>query len=151
MENPLKKTLALALDIDRFMRLIHTNLHPKAEVVDHEKIGPFGGMVLMTIAEHEPLSIQALTRQLARDKAQMTRIIQLLERKSLLHRTQSSEDGRVSMVSLTDKGHALVVGFQDALAEVVEDLLSGIKAEERKRFSATLQKIFENTQEAGDR
>ncbi|MGD1933791.1 MAG: MarR family winged helix-turn-helix transcriptional regulator [Candidatus Phaeomarinobacter sp.] len=142
METALKKTLALALDIDRFMRLIHVNLHPKAQAIDEQKVGPLGGMVLMTIAENERLSIQDLTRQLARDKAQMTRLIQLLERKELLLRTRLPDDARVSLVSLTSEGHALVASFQDALADVVEDLLSGVNAEERKQFSATLRKIL---------
>ncbi|MEO0962357.1 MAG: MarR family transcriptional regulator [Pseudomonadota bacterium] len=151
MEITLQNSLSLALDIDRFMRVIHASLHPKAEASDRQKVGPFGGMVLMTIAETEPISIQALTRQLARDKAQMTRIIQLLEQKELLVRKRSSEDGRVSLVSLTDEGQTLVDSFQDALADVVEELLKGVSTEERKRLSATLQKILLNAGPVADR
>lgn len=147
MEFALKDTLALALDIDRFMRRIHANLHPKAQAIDEEKVGPLGGMVLMTIAENEPVSIQKLTRHLARDKAQMTRLIQMLERKALLHRAQSSDDGRVSLISLTARGHTLVAGFQAGLAEVVEDLLEGVGAAERHQFSATLRKVLSNKAE----
>lgn len=150
MEPTLKDTLALALDIDRFMRRIHANLHPKAQAVDAEKVGPLGGMVLITIAENEPVSMQMLTRQLARDKAQMTRLIQMLERKALLQRVQSSEDGRVSLISLTTRGHTLVSSFQAGLAEVVEDLLEGIDATERRQFSATLRKVLSNKTEPAE-
>ena len=44
-------SIELALQIDRLMRRIHAELHPRANDFDHEGVGPIGGMLLLTIGE----------------------------------------------------------------------------------------------------
>lgn len=144
MKRVLSDSHKLALDIDRFMRRFHSQTHPKALAADQENVGPLGGMVLITIAEMQPVATQDLTRQLNRDKAQMTRILQSLERKGMLSRAPSSTDGRVTMLTLTGKGIAAVADFQRVMAEVVDDLLGGISASEKAQLSRTLTKALNN-------
>ncbi|MEO0816688.1 MAG: MarR family transcriptional regulator [Pseudomonadota bacterium] len=141
MTRPLDETLSLAIHIDRLMRLIHAELEPRARRVDEEKVGPLGGMVLMTIEDHAPVPLNTLAALLARDKGQMTRHVQMLERKGLLTREPSAQDGRVVLVRLTPKGSARVDAFRGALASVVGDILDGVESEERGQFLATLMKI----------
>ena len=134
------------------MRRIHVDLRPKAMRVDDANVGPLGGMVLMTIDESAPISIQDLAAKLARDKGQMTRYIQTLERKELIERVDWPEDRRVSLVRLTPAGLALVTAFREALADVVDALLIDIDAAERGRLLATLQKLLQTetgTERAG--
>ncbi|MEL6801822.1 MAG: hypothetical protein AAFO80_18280 [Pseudomonadota bacterium] len=59
--------------VDRFMRHIHADLGRKAPTFDKERVGPAGGMVLMALADQEPVAIHKLLRSIARDKAQITR------------------------------------------------------------------------------
>ena len=142
MESILDDRLALALNIDRLMRRIHVDLRPGAEAVDAFRVGPLGGMILMTIAETEPVPTQILAREVGRDSGQMTRILNMLERKGLLTRARSTEDGRVWLVSLTETGQTQVSKFQAALLEVVDGLLHKLDPEERSQLSRALEKVL---------
>ena len=142
MRRDLSPSSALALDVDRLMRLIHATLAPMAKEADTAKVRPVGGMILMTIADMEPVPIQTLTRRLGRDKAQMTRALQALERKGMIERHRCAQDARVWRVSLTGEGRALVTRFQDLLGEVIASLMTDVRAADREQFAATLRTIL---------
>ncbi|MEO1154386.1 MAG: hypothetical protein AAFX59_11050 [Pseudomonadota bacterium] len=59
--------------VDRFMRHIHADPGRKAPTFDKERVGPAGGMVLMALADQEPVAIHRLLRSIARNKVQITR------------------------------------------------------------------------------
>lgn len=122
----------LALLIDRFMRRIHFGLQSKAHSFDTEKVGPGGGIVLLTLSDMRCPSLQALTNQVARDKSQMTRTIRSLETKGLVKREASPNDARVTLVSLTTTGERVVSELKHAVAETISEILTPIsKPEER--------------------
>lgn len=147
MEKQLADTLTLAVHLDRLMRRIHADLHPKAMRLDNANVGPLGGMVLMTIEENAPISVQDLAKQLARDKGQMTRFVQSLERKALLVRMECPEDRRVSLIRLTTEGETLVKAFRNALAEVVDRMLVDVGPEEQAQLLTILQKLLKAPKE----
>ena len=89
----------LALLVDRFMRKIHSGLQERAPGFDREAVGPGGGIVLMTLDDAGRISLNELTKRVARDKSQMTRMIRSLETKGLVQREMSLGDG--SAVRLT--------------------------------------------------
>jgi len=97
----------LALLTDRFMRRIHSGLQAKADSFDTEKVGSGGG-ILLNLADMGSPSMHDLTHQVARDKSQMTRTIRLLEGKGLVARKTAPSDARVTLVSFTPKGEAVV-------------------------------------------
>ncbi len=142
--------LALARDLDRLMRVLQCATRQRAEVVDRARIGPFGAMTLMTIADEEPLPIQGLARGLARDKAQITRTVKLLEEAGLVRRSRSPSDGRVWLVGLTGDGREHVAGFRELLADVVEGLTGGLDDAERRQFSAILAKMLASSSLEGE-
>ena len=122
----------LALLIDRFMRRIHFGLQSKGPTFDTEKVGPGGGIVLLTLADMGCTSLHELTKQVARDKSQMTRTIRSLETKGLVARTPSPNDARVTLVYLTDAGAQVVDTLKEAVTETISEVLAPIsKAEER--------------------
>ncbi|MEM7493386.1 MAG: MarR family transcriptional regulator [Pseudomonadota bacterium] len=124
------------------MRRIHATLHPKAQLVDVEKVGQLGGMILMTIQDMEPVLLRDLSTHLSRDKAQMTRHVQMLERKNLLSRKTSEKDGRKILIELTDRGHELVGAFQSELSKVISEMLPDIDESEIKQFSSVVQRMI---------
>ncbi|MEL6521205.1 MAG: MarR family transcriptional regulator [Pseudomonadota bacterium] len=114
------------------MRRIHFGLQAKAHEFDTAKVGPGGGIVLLTLAEMGCTSLHELTHRVARDKSQMTRTIRSLEHKGLVERQSSPSDARVSLVSLTDAGEEMVKELQKAVAQTIGSILAPItKAEER--------------------
>ncbi|MEM8686566.1 MAG: MarR family transcriptional regulator [Pseudomonadota bacterium] len=131
----------IAYLVDRFMRRISANLHHKALRVDVDRVGPFGGMILLTLSDAEPVSMHALVAQMGRDKSQMTRAIKSLEDKGMIERHRCPDDGRVSVLQLTQKGRMFVGDIKAVLAGVIDDILSPVSAEERQNLVEVLRKI----------
>lgn len=132
----------LALQIDRFMRAIHFGLQERAPGFDREGVGPGGGIVLMTLADAGQISLNALTKRVARDKSQMTRMIRALEAKGLLTREISPEDKRVSLVSLTPKGAEVVDELTEVVAEVVGEILAPLSPAETQRLKDLFARVI---------
>jgi len=130
----------IARTVDAFMRRLHAGVHEKAVVRDRERVGPFGGMVLMAVEEFQPVPMHVLVDHMRRDKSQMTRAVQQLENKGLIARAQSKEDGRAVLLSLTEKGIAVVHQLQGIVGEVVEEQLSPLDANERRQLLALMYK-----------
>ena len=128
--------------VDRFMRHIHADLGRKAPTFDKERVGPAGGMVLMALADKEPVAIHELVRFIARDKAQVTRILKTLGTNGLIEKSQSQTDGRVCVLRLTRKGRDTVADLQLAVAESIDVLLDPLDAQERERLKVLLKKVF---------
>lgn len=133
--------LHLALLIDRFMRRIHVALRAKAADFDVERLGPGGAMVLLALADREETGMNELARAMARDKSQMTRIVQALEAKGVVARQASPKDARVSLVTLTARGRAAVGGVQRALAETIDEILGPIDPEERRVLTELMRRV----------
>ena len=131
----------LALLIDRFMRTIHFGLQQRAPGFDREAVGPGGGIVLMTLADAGKISLHELSSRVARDKSQMTRMIRSLESKGLVIKEISPDDGRVSLVSLTPKGVAIVGELMQTVAEVIGEILQPISEDERRELTALLSRV----------
>lgn len=131
----------IAYLVDRFMRRISANLHDKALEIDTERVGPFGGMILLTLSDIEPTPITKLVEQMGRDKSQMTRAIQTLENKGMIARHASDEDGRVSLLQLTEQGRAFVADIKKILSGVIDDILVPVSARERTVLIEALRKI----------
>lgn len=132
----------LALLIDRFMRRIHFGLQSKAHAFDTESVGPGGGIVLMTLAEMGCPGLHELTRRVSRDKSQMTRMIRSLEAKGLVQRMPSPEDARVSLISLTPGGQAVVKALQGAVAETINEILAPISISEKEALKDLLNRAL---------
>ena len=131
----------LALLVDRFMRTIHSGLQARSSDFDRKGVGPGGGIVLMALADAGQISLYALTQSVARDKSQMTRTIRSLEAKGLVARETSSEDARVTLVTLTSEGRQVVAELTSAVAGVVGDILEPISPEERRTLRDLLARV----------
>lgn len=132
----------LALLIDRFMRKIHFGLQSKSHAFDRERVGPGGGIVLLTLADMGCPGLNELTRRVARDKSQMTRTIRSLETKGLVARKASPEDARVSLVYLTREGETVVDELRKAVAETIGEILAPISKQEEEVLRGLLERAL---------
>jgi len=126
---------------DRFMRRIHAALHAQAHVFDTHRVGPIGGMLLLTLAEIEPAKIHTLVAEVARDKSQVTRLIQTMEDKGLVEREGDPDDARVWLLQLTALGQEAVLELQTAIASAVSQILSPLSAQEQNTLAELLRRI----------
>ena len=132
----------LALLIDRFMRRIHFGLQSKAHAYATARVGPGGGIVLLTLSEMGCPSLHDLTRRVARDKSQMTRTIRSLEAKGLVQRQTSPQDARVSLISLTEDGKQVVQGLQRAVADTIGEILAPLSETDEEALRHLLAKAL---------
>ncbi|MAI44411.1 MAG: MarR family transcriptional regulator [Hyphomicrobiaceae bacterium TMED74] len=127
--------------VDRFMRRISANFHDKALAVDTDRVGPFGGMILLTLSDIQPAPISLLVAQMGRDKSQMTRAISSLEKKGMIERRTCEEDARVSVLELTSKGTSFVGDIKSILSIVIDEILTPLSTKERQSLIEALRKI----------
>ncbi len=131
----------IAYLVDRFMRRIAAGLHNRAVEVDTDRVGPLGGMILLTLADIEPAPIHRLVDQMGRDKSQMTRLIKTLEGKGMIERRGSADDRRVSVLQLTEKGRGFVTEIKKILSDVIDGILAPVPADERQGLIEALRKL----------
>ena len=145
MDCGLNDEAALALQIDRLMRRFHSDLHPRALRVDHEKVGPIGGMILYVISENSPITAQDISATLGRDKSQISRIVSLLIKKGLVEKASTEGDARSFELNLSPKGALQLAAFNGAMVETTKSLLAHLDSAEIKQFSELLSKILGQT------
>ena len=138
---PASPDIETARLIDRMTRRIHAALNARAAEFDRHRVGPAGGILLLTLADHEPARLQDLVRLMSRDKGQMTRGVQALERKGLIARRAHAEDARVSLLELTEEGRTTVGELQRALADALDGILAPLSAPDRAQLKAILAKL----------
>ena len=97
-------TAFVILRTTRLLRLFFLR-HFQAEGVD---ISPEQWAILFRLHEHAPQAQTELADRSLNDRANITRLVQGLERKGWVQRTPDPEDGRRILVSLTADGAALM-------------------------------------------
>lgn len=130
----------LAYQIDRLMRRMNAGIEARAPIFDTDRIGPIGGMVLLTLADIQPVAMQRIVEVMARDKAQISRTLAMLERRELIAKSANTEDARSSLLSLTDKGAGFVEQIKATLDTVLSEILEPLSAEEQIQLLALLAK-----------
>ncbi|MEO0590625.1 MAG: MarR family transcriptional regulator [Pseudomonadota bacterium] len=131
----------LASQIDRLMRRMNAGVAARAPLFDPERIGPIGGMILLTIADLQPVPLQRVADAMARDKAQLSRVISHLERRGLIERAPCEDDKRSLLLSLTQEGDGFVETIKRTLTEVLGAILEPLDAQEQAQLMALLVKI----------
>lgn len=131
----------MAYQVDRLMRRMNAGIEARAPLFDTERVGPIGGMVLLTIAEHQPLTMQAIAEAMARDKGQLSRTISMLERRELVIRRPNPADQRSALLELSDKGSDVVAVIKQTLNEVLGGILEPLSEAERVQLLSLLGKL----------
>ncbi|MEL6584611.1 MAG: MarR family transcriptional regulator, partial [Pseudomonadota bacterium] len=114
----------LAILFDRLMRRLHVSMMAKAQEFDAHRVGPAGAMLLMSLKDLGPVETHTLVKEAARDKSQITRLLNTLEQKGIIIRTQSKRDARAQVISLTEAGEELVKAHQKAVGDALAEELA---------------------------
>ena len=100
--------------------------------------------LLKNIAEDTALSQQQLCEIVQKSAANVTRILDRLERKDCVRRERNPADRRSSLLFLTDQGRDLIAEVTIVLESFSEHLTSGISNEEQALLSRLLYKMQDN-------
>ncbi|HAI84979.1 MAG TPA: MarR family transcriptional regulator [Chitinophagaceae bacterium] len=100
--------------------------------------------VLYHLWKEDCLSQQELCNRTFRDKPSITRLIDNLERLSLVQRVAKKEDRRINLVCLTDAGKQLQEMTIQLANETMNEALIGVSKEEIEVVKSVFQRVYDN-------
>jgi DNA-binding MarR family transcriptional regulator len=100
--------------------------------------------VLYHLWKEDCLSQQELCNRTFRDKPSITRLIDNLERLSLVQRVAKKEDRRINLVCLTDAGKQLQEITIQLANETMNEALIGVSKEEIEVVKSVFQRVYDN-------
>jgi len=97
-------------------------------------------MVMIVLWQEQSISVKGLGEQLNLDSGTLTPLLKRLDAKELVLRQRSSEDERIRIISLTDKGRAL-----EEIAETIPEQMvckMGIPVDELQILQGLCNKLL---------
>lgn len=115
-------------------------------VLDQEQLGITveQWVLLKLIEENAPLSQKELGERSHRDPASITRTLDLLDKKGLVHREVMATNRRQYNVLLTKAGAAFVNKHFPLVKELREQSVKGLSAQELEQLQSLLLRIQQN-------
>ncbi|MDZ4663285.1 MAG: MarR family transcriptional regulator [Bacteroidota bacterium] len=101
-------------------------------------------LVLKALSENAKLTQSDLAELVFKDKASMTRLIELLVLKKLVQRAAHETSRRRFKLTVTDKGHELIVQIIPLIKDNRKHGLRGINFAELQAVEQILKKIIDN-------
>ena len=100
--------------------------------------------VLLTLSKHNMITQKVLSQAVNKDQPTLTRMLDILERKSLVERHVCKEDRRSFSIYITKKGLALTEKLTPYIEDIFMKILTGITEKDLKIYLDVLTKIDNN-------
>ena len=123
----------------RLWRATHTRT---AEVLGSLGLTPALFALLNVIAAREGAIQQELGSALGIDRSTMVALIDQLENAGLARRRRSATDRRAREIAITPKGRRLLQRARGLIAQVEDEVLAGLTAEERHELLTLLRRAL---------
>ena len=105
-------------------------------------------IALDAIALSSDICQRDLAKILLKDRSNVTRIVSILEKKSLIKRISTTKSKRpVKMIKITEKGQKVVDELSPVLKGDLKDFTSSFSANDLEQFVDTLNKIISKISE----
>jgi len=101
-------------------------------------------LIIKSILENPQITQQELAKNVFKDNASVTRIIELMVKSNYLNRKVDSADRRKSILSVTKEGKEIIEKVQLIILENRKEALEGIDKTELDAMNVTLKKIIQN-------
>lgn len=102
----------------------------------------FHMLAILCASEHGQYSPTELSELIGTSRANMTKIIAVLEKQGYVKRESGKLDGRQNFVVLTAEGRELVGRVTPIVASPIQMAFSGLSATERKKLGQLLRKAI---------
>lgn len=100
--------------------------------------------IMFCLTDEDGITHKELARKTEKDRANVTRLVDQLERKGLVQRVNNPEDRRSIQLYLTETGKEIVDKLIPIEQSFIENMLSGISEEEIAQFTAVMSKVNQN-------
>jgi DNA-binding MarR family transcriptional regulator/predicted N-acetyltransferase YhbS len=97
--------------------------------------------VLYEIAKADGIAAKAVGEITGLDAGYLSRIVARLERDGVVARQPSAHDGRSTLLRLTAHGEQTFPAFDQRSAALVEGMIGGLTAEQRRRLTAAMAEV----------
>ncbi|GAA4765846.1 hypothetical protein GCM10023230_14350 [Flavobacterium hankyongi] len=101
-------------------------------------------LIIKSILEKPKINQQELAKNVFKDNASVTRIIELLVKSNYLKREVDSNDRRKSVLTVTQEGKDIIEKVQNLVLDNRKVALDGVSKEELDNMNIALQKIIIN-------
>ena len=112
-----------------------------ARVMAGYDVTPTQFAALTKLCDEGAVSQNALGRLTAMDPATMSGVVNRLKKRGLLAQSANPQDGRAMLLNLTEEGQRLTLEMRARGALVSADTLKPLKAQEKKRLLALLDRL----------
>lgn len=100
--------------------------------------------VLLKLSKHNNINQKILSQITNKDQPTLTRMLDILERKSLVERHVSKEDRRSFCINITEKGLALTEKLIPYIEDIFKKILNGISEKNLNIYLDVLDQINKN-------
>lgn len=100
--------------------------------------------LLAALWTKDGITQRELSVRLGRDRAGITRMVDILEEQGLLTRISDKDDRRINLIYLTKKGRELEPLAAENAQQSLDDMTCGFSEEEKKQFAHLLSRAIEN-------
>jgi DNA-binding MarR family transcriptional regulator len=100
-----------------------------------------GYLLLTLLANDGPLSIRLMAERFQLNMSTISRQVHALEANGLIQRKADELDARVSLIDITEKGHAALNSSKKYRRESYVDILEGWTKEEKDLFADLLTRL----------
>lgn len=102
------------------------------------------GRLLLMTAQTTGTTAQQLAEWLRRDKAQITRLLNDLQRAALVQRQTDPNDGRRQLLLLTEQGQRLAAQLKSKKRQISSKMLTGLTAQQQTQMTEILAQMYRN-------
>lgn len=138
MEKDKERALKLFVVLSRANKVIAEEAH---KLIDGHGLNPteFGVLELLHHRGRQP--IQKIGQKILLRSGSMTYVVNKLEERGFLERVFCKEDKRITYISITEKGIALIEEIFPEHTTNIESLMSGLNAEEQEQAINLVRKL----------
>ena len=131
--------MALSAELARAANAVRNRLEqgPLAEA----KLSYSGFLVLWIVWAWQPIETRAIAAEAGLGKAALSGVLNTLEKRKLIERTKSKDDGRIIEVSLTEAGRVLLEALLPQVNAAEREVFAGVHTSNRDLMVDTLRSL----------
>ena len=107
-------------------------------------LSPIEILILRVLVEHGEMTQQQLAQHVYKDKAQITRLIQVLVKKKLILKNRNPHDKRSFIVAAKNSVKTKMEGFIEHERNIMQKMLEGASEEEMETMKNLLKLMINN-------
>ncbi|MCI2062019.1 MAG: MarR family transcriptional regulator [Eubacteriaceae bacterium] len=119
------------------------NMQMKCRLAEYD-LNTAEGVVLLCLYEADGITQEAMLNEIHYDKSVLARTLQSLEKKQFVERRENPDDGRSSLVYLTDRAEAFRKVMRDMLKDWSSKAFTGIKTEDIESCQRNIELMIDN-------